>query len=300
MNLSSILKNLIKQMEDGDDDWQMPWHGRKRNPLNVASLQPYQSINRLILWAKAKDESFNSRYWGTFAQWRKRRQPVAFGEKGTMVLRPILKRKQPQSEMALHGFVAYAVFNGDQVLNRNENHPDLFGSNVTEVAEVEQFVATTGADIRPGADLAAYYLGGDYIVMPLPEDFFATRFSTPTQNYYSTLLHELVHWSGHPSRKNRSGRFESDEQNYAFEELVAELGAAFLCSDFQIEDVPRKDHAQYLNSWLRAIRHHPDVLLRAAALAHQASSFLHGLPDADAPPGPGTTVRVETTSPVAR
>ncbi|MDZ7790378.1 MAG: zincin-like metallopeptidase domain-containing protein [Xanthomonadales bacterium] len=102
----------------------------------------------------------------------------------------------------------------------------------------------------------------------------ATLYSTRQQNYYSVLLHELVHWTGHPSRENRNGPFEEFRENYAFEELVAELGAAFLCSEFELEDVPRKNHAQYLNHWLQFIGERPELLWRASSLAQQAMTFL--------------------------
>lgn len=273
VKLETIFECIIEQMADGDDNWEMPWHGRHSLPLNADSGLSYKGINRIILWARSSREKFNSRHWATFNQWRKLKQPVAKGQKGTALVRPIIATNEA-GEQELRGFHTFHVFNGDQVLNRNEKHPDLFGQEPIEIPDVERFVRGTGADIRIGGDRAVYFSREDLIRIPPPDSFIATRFSTRQQNYYSTLLHELVHWTGHSSRENRQGPFEDHRENYAFEELVAELGAAFLCSEFELEDVPRKSHAQYLNHWLQFIREQPELLWRASSLAQQAMTFL--------------------------
>ena len=273
MELGKILKTLIQQMENGDADWQMPWHGVHNAPINIEHGQRYSGINRLVLWARASQDNFQSCHWGTFAQWRKLRQPVQAKQKGTALIRPILRRNE-KGEDVLHGFHTFYVFNGDQVLNRNEKHPDMFGTDVERADPVEQFVQGTGAEIRYGGSRAAYFSATDHIEMPSPESFVPTQHSTPTQNFYSTLLHELLHWTGHAKRENRVRNFETKRENYAFEELVAELGASFLCAEFGLEDVPRKDHAQYLNSWIRSIKDKPANLWRAATLAQRAVNYL--------------------------
>jgi antirestriction protein ArdC len=275
MDLTEVLKNLMDQMTDGDAEWHMPWHGLKRLPRNVSSGKGYSGINKLILWAKSTNCGYASQHWGTFQQWRRIGQPVGRRERGTVLVMPITKRGQAGGEQLL-GFRTYHVFNRDQVLNRNEGHPDLFGNlvNVVESETVEHLVRSTNAAIQTGGNAAAYNPIDDRIRIPTPDSFVATRYSTPTQNYYSTLLHELVHWTGHESRENRFGRDTPSVEEYAFEELVAEIGAAFLCSELELEDVPRKDHAQYLNHWLTAIRDKPQALWHAAALAQRAANYL--------------------------
>lgn len=305
MNLDQILQHVIRQMAEGDSDWQMPWHGRHSPPLNAGTGRGYQGVNRLLLWSRSSKEGFASRHWATFNQWRSIHQPVGRGEKGTPLILPIIE-KNARGEEVLHGFRTFHVFNGDQVLNRNETHPDLFGPEPIESPEVDAFMQETGADIRIGGEVAAWFSKEDLIRMPAPELFFPTAHSTREQNYYSTLLHELVHWTGHASRENRAGPFDDSRQNYAFEELVAELGAAFLCSEFELEDVPRKDHAQYLNSWLRFIEQKPANLWRAAALAQRAMTFLLDRaprePEADNSVPPwfaGEPVQIDLLAPMA-
>ena len=273
MDLEQVLQHVIQQMADGDSNWEMPWHGRHAPPRNIRSGMSYKGINRVILWAKSTEQGFRSRHWGTFNQWRGLRQPVERGQKGTVLVRPIIARNRAGEE-EVRGFHTFHVFNGDQVLNRDETHPDLFGQEPIEAPNVERFVQDTGADIRIGGERAAYFHVEDLIRIPPPDTFFETAHSSRQQNFYSVLLHELVHWTGHSTRECRQGPFDSAQEDYAFEELVAELGAAFLCSEFELEDVPRKNHAQYLNYWLSFIHERPETLWRASALAQRAMGFL--------------------------
>ena len=113
--------------------------------------------------------------------------------------------------------------------------------------------------------------------MPPVETFNGTDTSTPTEGYYGTLLHELTHWTGHEKRCDRdlSGRFGADA--YAAEELVAELGAAFLCSELGISQQPRPDHAQYVGHWLRVLKADKRAIFTAASKATQAAEYLNGL-----------------------
>ena len=269
----NIVELIYRQMEQSDSNWQMLWHGKKSVPVNIVHGRSYQGINRLLLWSRASESGFKSRHWGTFNQWRRVKQPVQKGAKATTMILPRIE-KNAKGEEELKGFLRFWVFNGDQVLNRNENHPDMFGNSVEKVESVEKFVKITGAIVRHGADNACYKKHKDIIEIPDPKSFIPTPNSTATQNYYSTLLHELVHWTGHPNRENRKPYMEDNVLEYAFEELVAELGGAFLCSDFNLEDVPRTDHAQYLKSWLSIFSEKPLAFWRAASLAQAAVNYI--------------------------
>ena len=97
------------------------------------------------------------------------------------------------------------------------------------------------------------------------------------ESYYATLLHELTHWTGHKSRLDRQAHKRFGDPAYAFEELVAELGAAFLCADLQLSAAPREDHAPYLAHWLKALKAAPSILMAAAGAAERACEHLHGL-----------------------
>jgi len=253
MTLQEVLTTIIGQMADGDSEWEMPWHGKQKIHINVESGKAYTSINRLILWSSYKNNKFRSRHWGTFSQWRARRQSVEGGQTGTVLVRPVFAKKSKPSDEPT-GYRIFHVFNGDQVVNRNEDHPDLFGEDeIIYSLQAEKLVAETRADIHYGGNRAFYSRETDHIEIPDPGDFIATHYSTPTQNFYATLLHELVHWTGHSSRENRQPVTEDKYSSYAFEELVAELGAAFICVDCGLETSPRKDHAQYLNSWIKML-----------------------------------------------
>lgn len=268
MNIREILRTIIGQMAAGADSWQMPWHGRNSPPRNALSGRSYSGVNRVILWSSRIENQFASTSWATFNQWRARRQPVSAGSKGTVVLQPV--RSATKDELS--GWRIYHVFNGDQVLRRNEGHPDLFGETASNVQNVDEVIRRTGATIRSEGYMAAYLPGTDEIHMPPVASFFSTKTSTATQNYYSTTLHELVHWTGHSTRLARIP--SRDERSYAFEELVAELGASFLCSELGLETIPRPDHAQYLKGWLSELNDDPKLFVAAAGLASRAAEFV--------------------------
>jgi antirestriction protein ArdC len=131
---------------------------------------------------------------------------------------------------------------------------------------VQAFLHTLGADVRHGGDRAGYIPALDIITLPPPEAFR----SAP--DYYATSLHEHTHWVGHPSRLNRnlSGRF--GDQAYAAEELVAELGAAYLSA---ILSIPGKlQHAEYIGNWITLLQHDQRALFTASARATEAARYL--------------------------
>lgn len=143
------------------------------------------------------------------------------------------------------------------------------------LAEVDAFVSALGATIHHDDRGRAFYAPTlDEITMPERASFRATETSTATENYYSTLLHELTHWTGHASRLDRlkGGRFGSPE--YAFEELVAEFGAAIACGSLGISAEPRPDHAKYLNNWKKALRSEPGLVISAAGKAAKAFAWM--------------------------
>src|SRR5690606_13214996 len=140
------------------------------------------------------------------------------------------------------------------------------------IAQVERFVAATGADVRHGGAMAFYQPDRDLVQMPAFE-----AFRSP-EGYYSTLLHELTHWTRHKTRLDRSfGRQRWGDEGYAAEELVAELGAAFLCADLQLTPTVRKDHAAYIGSWLKVLKNDKRAIFTAASYAQKAADYLTGL-----------------------
>src|SRR5262249_14009974 len=151
---------------------------------------------------------------------------------------------------------AYNVFNADQVDGYNLPSIPLL-SETERIGQAEAFFAATGATIRHGGNRAYYNIDGDFIQLP---DFGQFRDAI---SYYAILAHETCHWVGSPSRCNRdlSGRFGS--MAYAAEELVAEIGAAFLCAELGLANEPRQDHAAYINSWIQILQNDKRAIFTA-------------------------------------
>jgi antirestriction protein ArdC len=165
------------------------------------------------------------------------------------------------------------VFNANQVDGWHEDEEPQ-GETMEHLEVVEQFIGLLGATIRYGGDAAYYHKPLDQIRMPDQAQFAGTGAWAAAEAFYSVLLHELVHWSGHPKRLNRdlSGRFGTSA--YAMEELIVEFGAAFLCADLGISVHPRRDHAAYVASWLLVLRRHKTAIVTAAGQATTACRYL--------------------------
>lgn len=148
---------------------------------------------------------------------------------------------------------------------------------VARLEAVEAFVASTGAVVAQGGSRAFYSPSQDAIQMPLREAFIGSPTSTPTETYYATLLHELIHWTAPEARCNRALGKRFGDQAYAAEELVAELGAAFLCAELGVTNEARADHAQYLASWLELMKSDTRAIFTAASQASRAVQFLETL-----------------------
>ena len=171
------------------------------------------------------------------------------------------------------------VFNAAQVdgytLPDQQPRSDL----TTRLAHVDTFIAATGADFREGGGRAFYRRKtasgeGDYIQMPPRDLFTGTVTLTPTEAYESTRLHELSHWAGAEHRLNRQFGQRFGDDQYAIEELVAELSASFLCAELAITNTPRPDHAQYLAHWLTVLKADNRAIFTAASQASRATQYL--------------------------
>jgi antirestriction protein ArdC len=168
----------------------------------------------------------------------------------------------------------YSVFNCEQI----DGLPSRFQATAprldpaARIARADEFLSASKADIRHGGDRAYYAIHPDYVQMP-PFEAFRDPVS-----YYATLSHELTHWTRHPSRLDRDfGRKRYGDEGYAREELVAELGSAFLCADLDLTPELRPDHAAYIASWLDVLRHDKRFIFTAASHAQRAADYLHTL-----------------------
>ena len=266
----NVTEKIILAIEKGAKGFQMPWHQKSTLPHNPISKTKYLGMNTLILWSEAMSKGYPENVWATFSQWKEKGVMLKKGERGTSIIfykrRDIEEEETPRFVMR-----SYLVWNEAQV----EGHePELRESLVFDEPRIEGFVTDTGARVVHGGDYAAYVVHSDYIRMPPKASFTGSSTCTPTEGYYSTLLHELVHWSGNETRLNRdlTGRF--GQSAYAVEELVAELGSAFLSArlGFRLEPIP--DNAAYIGSWLRLLREDNRAIFQAATRAKEAVKFL--------------------------
>jgi len=218
--------------------------------------------------------------WASYKQWQGIDAQVNAGEKGTAIVYASTftpKDAEPDTK-AIPFMKSSAVFNAAQVDSYTAEEAAPV-SLVERIKDVDQFTHATGADVRHGGDRAYYSLASDEILIPELSSFKDTSTGTATENMYGTLLHELTHWTGHKSRCDREFGKRFGTEAYAAEELVAELGASFLCAGLGLAIEPRKDHAQYINSWIRLLKSDKRAIFTAASKASQAVEWLEQAQD---------------------
>lgn len=282
-----VTSKILAAMKDGVGNFRMPWHSPVMPasfPVNANTHASYRGINVLSLWVDALTKEYSSGYWASYKQWQLLGAQVRKGERGSLVV--FYKRVEPDADNAADEehparaiFTSAHVFNVAQVDGWTPDTP-IREPRFEPHEQVEAFVQATGARVERGYALARYRHDMDCIEMPPPSWFLGSSSSTPLQSYYAVLLHELTHWSGAPHRLNRAFGKRFGDQAYALEELVAELGAAFMCSAFGVANDPRPDHAQYLASWAKALEGDPRAIFTAASRAQEATQFLVDLAQA--------------------
>lgn len=275
---------IIQQLEAGVIPWQRPWRGLDSKllgmPLNAASQKGYRGINIVLLWCTALKNEFDSPEWATFKQWKDKNEHIRKGEKGSMVVFYDTLEKEIEGEIKKIPFLkSSVVFNRCQLQSfvPEQPAPELIGQLWERIYPLEEFIERTDADIVHEGSKALYNRKQDRIYMPHPEVFISTATCTATEGYYSSLLHELTHWSGSPDRLNRVKGKRFGDEAYAFEELVAELGAAFLCARFDITTLDKGDHAAYIDNWLKVLRSEKHFMVAAASEASKAADYLLAL-----------------------
>lgn len=267
---ADLAAKIVEMMKEHGAGWKKQWvhWGQGGLPQSISTGKQYLGMNRLILWLSGRSDA----RWGVYGAWTKLGAQVKKGEKGTPILAPrtFTTENAKGEEESKTVFSVLYVFNAEQV----DNAPEI-GERIEydhdPIEEAELFIANTGARIEHGGDSACYSPIADKIKMPLMSQF------ADIQAYYGVHLHELTHWTGHSSRCDRDLANPFGSEEYAFEELVAELGATFLCSDLGIEETPREDHAQYLSSWITKLEKDPKAIGKAAKLAQKACEHLHSL-----------------------
>ena len=274
----TVTAEIVAAIQRGAGSCTMPWHGGASVglPINAATEAYYKGINVLTLWVSALRNSYASGTWASYRQWHDLGAQVRKGEQGSII---VFYREIPNAENGERPrFVARAsrVFNAAQVLGWVAPSPAPV-SPVRINDRIEAFVRASGATVRIGAQMACYRSKGDRIELPSPDMFTGSATRTATEAYYGVLLHELVHWTGAEHRLSRTFGERFGDRAYAFEELIAELGSAFLCSTFGVANEPRPDHAAYINSWLQILDKDHRAIFTAASQAQKAIEYLRAL-----------------------
>ncbi|MBN8626917.1 MAG: DUF1738 domain-containing protein [Planctomycetes bacterium] len=280
-----VTDRIVAALEAGHRPWLKPWHaehaaGRITRPLRHNGT-PYSGINVICLWMEAEQRGYVSPYWLTYKQAQELGGHVKKGEHGApVVYADTFKKKEAgengdEVERQIPFLKQYTVFAADQVEGLPAHFYELANrpsETLERIERADAFFAHTQADIRTGGNQAFYALEPDYVRMPPFETF------RDAESHAATLAHELTHWTRHPSRLDRDlGRKRFGDAGYAMEELVAEMGAAFLCADLQLTPETRDDHAAYIGTWLKVLKDDKRAIFSAASYASKAADFLHGL-----------------------
>ena len=268
-----VTDKIIVTMEAGEaGQWTCPWHRKGGSlPVNAKTGRPYRGVNTLMLWCAEQTNGYGDTRWATYRQWQELGAQVRKGERSTIIV--FFKELDAEDGEDWKRFVARASygFNAAQVEGAPEAGEPMPTSEWLLPEVFDGFVQRTGARITHGGDAAFYQPSEDRIVMP-PR----TRFQT-AQGYASTMAHELTHWSGAKGRLDRdlSGRFKS--QAYAAEELVAELGSAFLMAEMGLDVEPHPTHASYIGYWIKLLKSDSKAIFTAASAASRAAGYLTSL-----------------------
>ena len=273
----TITNQIIEAMEQARGTGRRLWDSQPSLPLNLTTGKPYTGINTLILWAAGLTHGYTSPYWLTYKQSADMGGQVRKGEHGThcVFYKPWesqeTNRETGETEIVKGAVLkGFTVFNLDQIEGieapAREERPAF-----QAIEDAERILQASPARIIEGGAQAFYRAATDTIHLPAREDFINP------EAFYSVALHEATHSTGHASRLARdfSGRFGTE--NYAFEELIAEMGSAFLAADLGIIGSTMQDHADYLANWVAILKSDKKAILTAAAAASKAHGFIKAL-----------------------
>jgi antirestriction protein ArdC len=285
---AEVTAKIIHELEEGRLPWVQPWGRPNGNaaginpsmPRNALTHRSYSGVNVLLLWGEVIQQGYPSQSWLTFRQALEAGGNVRKGEHGTTVV--YADRFTPEKEKerarqtgeearAVPFLKRFTVFNVAQceglrpaLVERAADPAPLPEREIVPVAE--DVIAASGVDFRIGGDRAFYVPSADYVQVPPQPAFFEQI------NFYRTALHELTHATGHPSRLGRKLTNGFGSKDYAREELIAEMGSAFLCASLGVQPTVR--HADYIGSWLEVLREDNRAIFQAASAATKAADWI--------------------------
>lgn len=274
-----ITDRIMEKLAQGCVPWHQPWAGNSEYPKNLITKKEYRGINVFMLACAG----FASPFWASYKQIKELGGNVNKGEKGWPVVFWKFMDEDDSADNKKHIPLLryYTVFNVDQTSGIDEKKIPKSAAKYNEIEKLEQCEAVVLAmPHRPEITYndqrgACYTHSKDRVNMPKMESFDGA------EEYYSTLFHELTHSTGHESRLNRkgiiSGTAAFGTKEYSKEELVAEMGAAFLCGHCQIDNKTIDNSAAYINSWLKKLKDDPKMVILAAAQAQKAADFILGI-----------------------
>jgi antirestriction protein ArdC len=273
----TITDKIINMLEAGTTATGPRWTGSSAAgiPTNARTGEQYHGINVLVLWAEMSEKSYAASKWLTYNQAAQLGAQVRKGEKSVMCVyySKVSKSEESKSDDEQDSYFLakpFWLFNVAQIDNLPADltaGPTALESFDPHLA-AEQLLSDTGAQISYGFDSAYYSPAQDKICLPARERF------TSEPIFYATAVHELTHWTGHESRLNRQFGKRFGDDSYAFEELVAELGAAFTVGSLGLIDQTIDNHANYVQSWIKVLKGDKGAIFTAASAAAKASDFI--------------------------
>ncbi|WP_278377265.1 ArdC family protein [Sphingobium yanoikuyae] len=277
---TEVTERIIAQLEAGSLPWVQPWGQGEAAiglPRNAGTGRCYSGINILILWYRLFEKGYRGQRWLTYRQAQTLGGHVRRGEEGVSIC--YADRFVPRGEEAkardedrearqVAFLKRFTVFNVDQCEDLPEDMAAVpLSLEVEEIVPLaHRLIRASGADIRVGGEVACYAPSPDYIRVP-PQSAYHDRI-----NWYRTIFHELGHWTGHVSRLDRLTGADFGSDDYAREELCAEMASAFLCAELGIEPTVR--HADYIAAWLTLLHSDNRAIFRAASQASKAADYL--------------------------
>ena len=283
-----ITNAFIELLESEKGNFIKTWQDNNLNGhFNIKTKKAYRGTNIFTTAISTFKNGFNSNEWGSFKQWQEKGFKVNKGQKATYIIffemienkKAQLKGEEKKVIPLIKGF---PIFNADQTTYKNtEEYLKNIGQLVKalefkEISNIiiDNLVSNTKAIIKHGGNRAFYSPVSDFIQMPNKQSFKEVENISKEVGYYSTLLHELSHWTGNSKRLNREIFNKFGSNAYAFEELVAEISSGFLCTILELVKMPTPNHAKYINNWLEVLKSDKKAIVKAFALAQKSSDFI--------------------------
>ena len=267
----TVTDSIISALETGVKPWSCPWQrvpGMPGLPSNYATGAAYSGMNIMLLWCSASKQGFSDSRWMTYKQAKAEGGQVRKGEHGTTaIFYTTLEKENDDGETDYIPMLkTFTVFNVEQIDGLPLSDEAVFPAETFEpLPRAEALFRNSGATIIEKGQKAFFATSTDEIHLP------DRRLFTDAANFYATGLHELVHWSGAKGRLNREMKGKFGSEGYAFEELIAEVGSAFLMADLGI--VGEVQHESYIASWLKALKNDKRYIFKAASSASKAHRY---------------------------